>query len=248
MKKIDLFFTPNECEEGILHGRSVIVIDVLRTATTIAYALQNCGKEIVPMVSIEEAAKLAERIGRENALLCGEREGKKIKAFGLGNSPLEFTSEVIKQKTLIMTTTNGTAAILKTKGAGKVLICALVNLSAVVKSIKIREIEELTILCAGKLGRFSLENVVCAGMLLSKIKELDVEDNDSVKASLLLYKQYQDDLYQMLCDSEYGRYLISLGLGEDLKIASKANSLKIVPTFKEGRIIREDNALNDVIR
>ncbi|MEW6685554.1 MAG: 2-phosphosulfolactate phosphatase [Candidatus Edwardsbacteria bacterium] len=240
MKKIDLFFTPNECEEGILNDRTVIVIDVLRAATTIAYALQNDCKEIIPLVSIEEAAKLAERIGRENALLCGEREGKKINAFDLGNSPLEFTPEVVKDKTLIMTTTNGTFALSKTKGAEKVLIGSFVNLSAIVKSIKTKEIEELTILCSGKLGRFALEDVVCAGMLLSEIKLK--ESNDAVKVSLLLYKQYEKDLYQVLCESKHGQYLISLGLGEDLKIASRVNSLKVVPILKEGRIIRGENA------
>jgi len=202
-----------------------------------AYALHYHCKEIIPVVEIEEALRLSENLGRENVLLCGEREGQKIAGFDLGNSPQEFTLAQVKGKTIIMTTSNGTAALAKVKGAQEVYIGSFVNLSAVLKHLE-RDSTAIAFLCSGKLGRFSLEDTVCAGMFISHLNHNAITLNDAARVGKMLYQKYSRQILKMLQDSEHGRFLTQLGMGEDLKIAAMVDSLNVVPTLKEGRVVR----------
>ncbi|MCA9297739.1 MAG: 2-phosphosulfolactate phosphatase, partial [Phycisphaerales bacterium] len=108
--RIDVFFTVDEVDPALLPGTTVVVVDVVRATTTITEALANGARGIYPTASIEEAVKLASSLGREDALLCGERKGAKIEGFDLGNSPREFTRAAVEDKRLVMSTTNGTRA------------------------------------------------------------------------------------------------------------------------------------------
>ena len=108
--RIDVLLTPAEAGARSLSGRIVAVIDVLRATSTIVAAMANGARAIVPVAEIEDALRLAKTHGRDNVLLCGERRSRKIEGFDLGNSPLEFTSEAVADKLVVMTTTNGTRA------------------------------------------------------------------------------------------------------------------------------------------
>ena len=98
-----------------LKDRNVIVIDVLRASSTILTALVNQAKEIIPAESVSVAARISKGLG--NSVLCGERNGKIIEGFKLGNSPFEYTTDAVKGKTLIFSTTNGTISVTKSKFA-----------------------------------------------------------------------------------------------------------------------------------
>ena len=109
--RIDTYFTVPEVDGASLAESAVVVIDVVRATTTIIEALANGARAIFPTESTEEAVRLASSLGREDSLLCGERKGEKIEGFDLGNSPAEFTREVVEDKKLVMSTTNGMRAL-----------------------------------------------------------------------------------------------------------------------------------------
>lgn len=166
----------------------VVVIDVLRATSTIVTALANGAKAVVPMLTPDEARSLAQ----PDDLLAGERGSLPLPGFALGNSPLEFTAERVAGKRIILTTTNGTRALLAAKGARRVLLASLLNMGAVADELK-KDLArsaafkgeafpvqgdnparedipgKVTFLCSGTRGRFSLEDTLCAGGIISRL-------------------------------------------------------------------------------
>ncbi|CUT05180.1 2-phosphosulfolactate phosphatase [Candidatus Chrysopegis kryptomonas] len=237
---IDLYFTPLQIQDELsLQNKTVIVVDVLRASTTIATALKNGARVIIPTASVENAVKYASTLEPDSFLLCGERGGKIIDGFHLGNSPLEYTEEKVKGKTLIYASTNGSVAITKTKYAKHSIIAGFVNISEVVNFVKGNS-DDVLILCSGKLNRFCIEDAVCGGMiafLLTKGKSRKRFNlSDSVNAGIKLYKSYGKNLLKMLRESEHGKFLIELGFEDDLKIASEVDSIPILPVYSDGVI------------
>jgi 2-phosphosulfolactate phosphatase len=237
--RIETLFTPNEIDEAAVKGKAVAIIDVLRACTTIAFALSNGCERIIPVESVEAATNLTASLDKKVTLLGGEKEGKRIDGFNLGNSPLEYAPEVVKGKTIIMATTNGTRAIWKSQAAKEVLIASFVNMSSVVDHVsKLGDL--LTIVCAGKQGRFAMEDAVCAGMLIDRLASGDgIDLSDGSNAARALYAMNQRSVAEMVRDSEHGRYLRSIGFENDLDVCSKVDSLKILPVVREGRIDRQ---------
>ena len=167
--KATVFFTLQEADGAVLQDHTAVVVDVLRASSTIVAALAAGAHAIYPVVSTEEAIKLATSLGREDALLAGERRGLKVEGFDLGNSPREFTPETVGGKRVVMSTTNGTRALVAVAGAERVLVASFLNLSAVAAACA--DAERLAVVCAGREGRFSIDDAVCAGMLLGRLKE-----------------------------------------------------------------------------
>lgn len=238
---IDIFFTPLQVQDEIsLQNKTVLIVDVLRASTTIATALKNGARVIIPVASVESAVKYASTLEEGAFLLCGERGGEIIDGFHLGNSPFEYTEEKVKGKTLIYASTNGSIAITKTKYAKYSLVVGFVNISEAVKFVNEKDSNDILILCSGKLNRFCIEDAVCGGMitfLLTKGKsKKSVNLSDSAVAALKLYKSYRKDLLKMLKESEHGKFLISLGFEEDLKVASSVDSIPILPVYSDGVI------------
>ncbi len=241
--KVDLLFLPSEIRNSELENKLVIVIDVLRASSTIVTALNNGAKDIIPVESQEDATRLMQEIGRKYVLLCGERGGRKIEGFDLGNSPFEYTAEVIQDKTLIFCSTNGSRAIVKASSAGKVMVGTFINLTAVLKVALEYNLKEVVFICSGKEDRFSLEDTVCAGMMVYWLKERltkNLELSDSAQAGLQVYTQHQKDLLKMLNSSIHGRYLVSLGFQEDLSYCSQVDAFLVVPVLETGRLVRKD--------
>jgi 2-phosphosulfolactate phosphatase len=236
--KIDLFFTPNEVTEEELNDKAVLVIDVLRASTTIAYAFHNGCKDIIPTSSMDAATELSRKIGRDAALLCGEREGKKIEGFDLGNSPFEYEAEKIKDKTLIFATTNGSKAIVKGSAGRSLAVGSFVNFQTVADYLN-SDSNDLSIVCSGKLDQFSLEDAVCGGLYIDTLVKKGVRQlNDAACAALKLYEVHQGNLLGMLKNSSHGQYLIELGFEKDLHLCSEVNSLQVLPVLNDGRLVR----------
>jgi 2-phosphosulfolactate phosphatase len=240
MRRASLFLSPGDVADGILQGHLLVAIDVLRASTTICQALVAGARDILPVAEIEEAKRLAESLGRENTLLCGEREGRIIPGFDLGNSPLEYTPEKVKDKTLVMCTTNGTALLAQLGSSGEALIAGFVNAGTVTRYL-LRSKDDVAFLCAGLLGQFSLEDAVCGGMLVAGLGgRRKVRLSDGAVAEKLLYKRFAKNLLGMLQASHHGAYLTGLGFGQDLEFASRTDACPVLPVFREGRItIRE---------
>lgn len=229
----------------VLKDRNVVVIDVLRASSTILTALVNGAKEIIPAESVSVAARISKGLG--NSILCGERNGKVIEGFKMGNSPFEYTPEVIAGKILIFSTTNGTLSITKSKYAKNCVIAGFLNLTAVANYLAELD-EDFTIICSGKLNDFCIEDAVAAGMLIAKLTELKGKSNYQLLdsgyisyklAKLLGYKNTKPDtnkIFNILKDSEHGKYLTSLGFGDDMKYCSELDVYDKLPFYKNNVI------------
>lgn len=240
--KIDLCFTPFELDELDLRDKNVVVIDVLRSSTTIAVALSNGAREIIPVESIENAVKISGSLFGDVTLRGGERNGKMIQGFNLGNSPLEYNEATVKGKSIIFCTTNGSVAMYKSRFAKNLAVGSFVNLTRTVDFMK--EINaDFVILCAGRanaFSNFSLEDAVCAGMMVQKLsqeKSLTVELTDASLAAQALYKSYGRSIPKMLKNSEHGRYLAEIGFTTDLALCSAVDSVPVLPALT-GNVIR----------
>jgi len=225
---IDVFFTTGEVEPVGFQEATAVVIDVVRATTCMVEALANGAKAIFPTVSIEEAVKLASSLGRDDTLLCGESKGIKIEGFDLGNSPGEFSPDVIGAKRLVMSTTNGTVAFSFAQEAERIVACAFTNLSAVAEAVS--GVDRLVIQCAGRQGRFALEDALCAGHLVKRITEgvADVQLNDGALAARALAKGIKIGP-KVLEPTAAGRALEAIGLAGDLKLCASVDRHAIVP-------------------
>lgn len=234
--RIDTYFTTAEVEPQSLAASVVVVIDVIRATTTMTEALANGARAIYPTASTEDAVRLAQSFGREDTVLCGERKGMKIEGFDLGNSPREFTAEAVGGKRLVMSTTNGTRALMAGAEGERLLVCALTNLAAVSEALT--GSERVAILCAGKEDEFSIEDALCAGALISRIRDAADEPprlNDASRAALVLADSLQLDR-AVLADSAAGGVLSEIGLTDDLEICADVDRHDIVPEMTDQAI------------
>jgi 2-phosphosulfolactate phosphatase len=215
-------------------GTAVVVVDVFRASTVIAAALAGGARFILPVADVEQAVKLAEPYAGNEVLLGGERECQKIEGFHLGNSPREYTREVVAGKVVILTTTNGTQALSAAKDSDTVLVGSFVNFGAVADAVAKRE--AVTVLCAGNEGRLSLEDFACAGGLVSRLAGRSAQLDDSALAARHAYRNIKDDIARVLLATGHARRLADLGFRADLEFALKVDSLPVVPCQREGRI------------
>lgn len=236
--KINVLFTPVAADELYFTGKTTVVIDVLRATTTITTALQNGAKEIVPVATVEFAVKVSGGMFGGQTLLGGERNTKKIEGFALGNSPLEYTGDIVSGKSIILYTTNGTKAIAKAKFSEALVTCSFNNISAI-SSFLINLNEDAEIVCAGKSNNFSMEDTVCAGRLIAEIlkNKEDILLSDSARASIALSKSFGKSILKMLKESEHGKILLENGFEEDLKYCSKLNNSDAIPYFS-GNVLK----------
>lgn len=130
---LDVYLLPSLAEPERVSGRLAVVIDVLRATTTIVYALAGGAREILIYQEIDESRKLAARTA--GALLAGERGGRPIAGFHLGNSPREYSADAVGGRTIVFTTTNGTRAMACCAAARRVLLGAFVNFSAICREL-----------------------------------------------------------------------------------------------------------------
>ncbi len=236
--KADLVFTHLPVPNEKWKDRIVVMVDVLRTSTTICVALSNGAKEVIPFDNVASAMELAGNLSRDNVLLCGEREGKLIEGFDLGNSPLEYTHETITDKSLIFCSTNGSSALVKAGHAKSALACAFINLAACLEHI-LQADNDILVVCAGNEGQFALEDTVCGGMLLNLLDRKiggGLETNDGAEAALILYDKYSGHYLKLLRNCSHGQYLRSIGFEKDLNVCSRIDALNVVPVYKDGTV------------
>ncbi|MBU8932533.1 MAG: 2-phosphosulfolactate phosphatase [candidate division Zixibacteria bacterium] len=240
--KVDLYLTPFPFEQAAVDNKSVVVIDVLRSSTSTCAALMAGARGVIPTAGPGEAAEMWTRIGADMAVLAGERNNQRIENFQLGNSPSEFTTEAVGGKYVVMTTTNGTAIFGKAQKAALVLCGGIVNVSSVAAHIA-HEKRDLLIVCAGNDGGFSIEDTLCAGMLihiLSANHKTKVQLNDAGSLALLLCRTNQSALDKTVSHGEHGRRLTSDGFGKDVAIATATDSMPVLPILVDGRLVAQE--------
>jgi 2-phosphosulfolactate phosphatase len=236
--RVELFFTSLQVDEFTLRNQTVVVIDVLRAGTSIATALANGAKEIIPVTTVERAVKISGSLFGDFILRGGERNGKMIEGFNLGNSPADYSEAKVKGKAIIYSTTNGSRAIDKARYAREMVVCSFVNMSAVVRFLTGQN-KDFFIVCAGNNGVFSMEDSVCAGMLLYRLAEEPVELSlsDAAQAAVALHKSFGRSVAKMIRNSEHGKYLTRIGFGDDLGLCAAVDSVNVLPQLV-GNVIK----------
>ncbi len=235
--KINVLLSPLNADDLYFTNKTTVVIDVLRASTTITSAIANGAKEVIPVDSIEFAMKVSGNAFGGQTILAGERNTKKIEGFTLGNSPLEFDSENVSGKSIILFTTNGTKAIVRAKFSENLLICSFNNLQAISEHL-LELNNDVNILCAGSSGMFCIEDTVCAGMLIKSIEKLDrkIEITDAGKASIILSNNFGSSTINVLKESEHGQRLIDNGFEADVEYCANFNTTDVIPFYKSGVI------------
>jgi 2-phosphosulfolactate phosphatase len=185
-----------------------VVVDVLRATTTLTVALANGARGVEPTATPEEA--LALRAARPGSLACGERDGRIVPGFDLGNSPFEYTRERVAGRGLVFASTNGSQAMIAAGGARRLVLAAFVNAAAVVE--RLRGESGVTIVCAGKVGGFSLEDTACAGLLLARLEAHGASaDGPEARFARSLAPRDADEVRALVEGTAHGRTLASLG-------------------------------------
>ncbi len=246
MTRVRTFLTPQEVDPGEVEGSTAVVIDVLRATSTIVEALAAGARAVYPTISSEEAIRLANSLGRDDTLLCGERKGLKVEGFDLGNSPAEFTAERVEGKRLVMSTTNGTRAFLAVEDADRVIAASLLNLSAAARAVS--GAERLVLVCSGRENRFSLEDALCTGMILralegdgparkgKRARSSDLDRDDTSRAVLALARAHEPTT-DLLLQTGAGVALVEVGLQDDVLYCASQDRHQLVPEMWD-RVIR----------
>jgi 2-phosphosulfolactate phosphatase len=240
--RLDVHFGHQQLSAADVAGRVVAVIDVLRASTTIAVALANGARAVVPFESSEEAVLRSKSFVRSDVRLAGERKMHAIPGFDLGNSPLEFTRGAVEGKTVLITTTNGTASLVAIQGARDVVVASYVNFSAVLAMLRAaaRGGTDLAIVCAGRDRQFSLEDAACAGRYVRHITKAlaNVDINDAARAATLVNARYRDEIGRVFEESEHGRLLMGAGYAADLAVCAAIDSYPVVPIYADRQITK----------
>ncbi len=258
-RQIDVYLLPALVEPAALAGKVAVVIDVLRATTTIVHALANGATQVIPCLEVAEAVEQASSLAhpdqagtlnlREQARTLvqrgGERGGRQIPGFDLGNSPAEYRRDVVAGKTIVFTTTNGTRAMQRCRQARRVLLAAFVNFSALCRELAGEA--EVVLVCAGTGGQVTREDTLLAGAVVSDLAEHGAAGNPQgahAPRSPILNDQAEiaADAWQtavrgltdrplgvLLTDSRGGRNLIEIGQEHDIEIAAQIDRFDIVP-------------------
>ncbi len=238
---LDVAFSPHELAPGDVTGRTVVVVDVLRASTTICAALYHGARAVIVAEDAGDATRLAQAVGPRDTVLAGERQGVRIDGFELGNSPLEMSAGTVGGRTVVITTTNGTAALLATAGAREVMVGAAVNFSAVASRIHAayQRDGDLLIVCAGRHRSFGLDDAFLAGRFAIAAlggprhrKGL----NDAALGALALATHYGGAIERILAFSSAGRDLRRLGFHDDIVAAAQLDSAPVLPLYHDRRV------------
>jgi len=231
--------TPADLSSRDLRGRTAVVIDVFRASTTVVTALANGCRMLIPVLTPEEARALVRAFPSGEALLGGERRGEPLAGFDLGNSPLHYTPERVREKVVIFTTTNGTRALIAASAAAATAVCGLVNVEAVAAWARARG-DDLTVICSGETGALSLEDTVAAGLLLEAIagQAGPLEMTDAARACGIVAAHYGHRLDDLLVHSSWARELIARGYRDDLRACLTLSIHADVPVLEGGVVTR----------
>lgn len=249
-RKLTVHLLPSMFEPSSLTGGVAVVVDVLRATTTIACALQNGARSILPCETVEDAlwrrdnhpdAGLPD--SEQSVLLGGERGGEPIFGFDLGNSPSEWTYAAIGERDIAFTTTNGTHALLRAAWAERIVTGAFVNLQPVV-DVLISDSRPIHVVCAGTVGAVSTEDCLFAGALVDRLLSIPRTHGAAVAdpfqicdSSRLVRSHWQktaeasDGLFQAMKAGSGGRNLMRLGLEADIRTAATLDQVDLVPEY-----------------
>jgi 2-phosphosulfolactate phosphatase len=249
MRQLRVHFLPGSLAGHDLSQSTCVVIDVLRATTTTVWALAAGARAVVPCLTIDEARQRAAAFAAGQALLGGERGGLPIAGFDLGNSPAEYTAARVGGKTVVLTTTNGTKALLQCRPAAQVVLGAFVNLAAVGSVLS--DGTHVDVVCAGTNGQITREDALLAGAIADLAAARDdwrLDDSAAIARDAWLNVtanvaggDLKATLIEAMRASHGGRNLIQIGLERDIELAAEVDRFSIVPRFNpaSGQIVAD---------
>lgn len=216
----------------------VVIIDILRATSTIATALNNGARCIVPVETVAECIRIGKQI---DAITAGERDGQIAEGLQYGNSPFEYPQSFIKGKTLVLTTTNGTRLLHMAleKGAKEIITGSFANLKAVCNHL-IKRNQPVILACAAWKDKINLEDTLFAGAVIESLKENFTTNCDSSKIAVSLYLEAQGDLFEFMKTREASHYqrLSGFGLEKDIRHCLQADTADVLPIYTDGKLIK----------
>ena len=215
----------------------VVIIDVLRATSTIATALYNGAKQIIPVDSVAECIRIGKQI---DGITAGERDGKVAEGLVHGNSPFEYPESFIKNKTLVLTTTNGTKLLHMAldKCAKGIITGSFPNISAVCNYL-IAQNQHVILGCAAWKDRVNIEDTLFAGAVISRIKNHFDINCDSSQMAETMYQEAKEDLFAFMKARNASHYLrlSNYGLEKDIRYCLIANTAPVLPFYEDGKLI-----------
>jgi len=232
MNSIEVCFTPELIHLHEVKGKLVVVVDIFRATSTMVAALAHGVTEIIPFADLESCRAMQ----AQGYLIAGERDGLTAPGFELGNSPVAFLEGNYAGKKLAMTTTNGTLALDKSKGASEILIGAFPNLQATASYIQSRNLDVL-IHCAGWKGRFNLEDSLYAGALVQALSSSHANQEDGALAMSSLFSLEGGNLATYLSQASHAKRLQNHGIEDDIDFCLSLNRYqKVVGLAGDGAL------------
>jgi 2-phosphosulfolactate phosphatase len=231
-RDVQVHLLPDLAPASRLVGGIAVVIDVLRSSTTIVHALAAGCVAVRPCETVEEARLLADQMRAGRAILGGERQGVALPGFDLGNSPGEYTPKICRGRTLVLTTTNGTRALLRAAEADRVLVAGFVNFSAVCEQLQ-SDLRPVHVVCSGTEGEITLEDTLLAGAFVDFLCDVvEVRLNDSARVAWDTFEANGRVLLGALELSRGGANLKQLGYDEDIRAAAQIDQFALVPELR----------------
>ncbi len=233
-KHVEVCITPENYSLYEEYNEIVVVVDVLRATSAICTAFDYGVKSIIPVPTIEEAKTYKAK----GYIVAAERNGEVVEGFDMGNSPFGFMQDDIRDKTVVLTTTNGTKCINLARNAGQVVIGSLMNIDALCVWLK-KQNKDILVLCSGWKGKFNLEDSICAGAIVEQLLESKNYQavEDSSIAAKFLYAHSKQKYLSFLKASSHRRRLKKLNLNADIKLCLIPNQSEAIPVLKGDELV-----------
>lgn len=215
-----------------VEGQTVVIVDILRATSCMTTAIAHDILSITPFAQLPDCRALK----KEGYITAGERDGKKVQGFDLGNSPFEYMDPLLKGRKIAFTTTNGTRAIAKSTGAEKIIIGSFLNLSAVVAYLK-KVTTHVLVVCSGWKGKVNLEDTVFAGALVENLKAHFEPACDAPIMAQRLYADARNNLGDFLKDSSHIKRLQRLNIEKDIAFCLTEDKYDVVPVIQDDVIM-----------
>jgi 2-phosphosulfolactate phosphatase len=233
---LETCFSPALLNQYDTNDTIVVIIDVFRATSTIAAALDNGAKEIIPIASVEECINY--KTIQEDCITAGERDGKVAPGLEYGNSPLEYPSEFITGKTLVLTTTNGTKLLHMVENAFQIITGSFLNLDAVCQYL-IQQNKKVLLACAAWKDKVNMEDALFAGAVVHHVRSYFDVRCDASNMALSMYQcaLQEESLLKFLAISNHYSRLKGFGLIKDLEYCTTPNLHPVVPIY-DGKTLK----------
>ena len=231
MRTVDVCLSPDLMHLYDFRDRTVVIVDILRATSCMVTAFAHGVDHIVPFANLDNCRAMK----NHGYITSGERNGEKVEGFDNGNSPFEYM-DGIRGKKIAFTTTNGTEALDRSRGAREILIGSFLNLSAVANHL-LKGTNSVLVLCAGWKGKVNLEDTIFAGALVTRIKDAIKPECDAPLAAMHLYETAKSDMVRFMSTASHVQRLKRLDITKDIGFCLTADKYNVVPYLDGEKLV-----------